>query len=95
MVLGNKLQLTSQVELNRAEERLSKQKAKQLFGEVELPAGEFNKPQAIAMSIHTNTLSTTKEIFLRNEIDFVEFKDRLVVKPKFAGNTILEFVSHF
>lgn len=31
MVLGNKLQLTSQVELNRAEERLSKQKAKQLF----------------------------------------------------------------
>lgn len=31
MVLGNKLQLTSQVELNRTEERLSKQKAKQLF----------------------------------------------------------------
>jgi cell filamentation protein len=31
MVLGNKLQLTSQVELNRAEEKLSKQKAKQLF----------------------------------------------------------------
>lgn len=31
MVLGNKLQLTSQVELSRAEEKLSKQKAKQLF----------------------------------------------------------------
>ena len=31
MVLGNKLQLTNQVELNRAEEKLSKQKAKQLF----------------------------------------------------------------
>ena len=31
MVLGNKLQITSQVELNRAEEKLSKQKAKQLF----------------------------------------------------------------
>jgi cell filamentation protein len=31
MVLGNKLHLTSQVELNRAEEKLSKQKAKQLF----------------------------------------------------------------
>ena len=31
MVLGNKLQLTSQVELNRAEEKLSKQQAKQLF----------------------------------------------------------------
>ena len=31
MVLGNKLHITSQVELNRAEEKLSKQKAKQLF----------------------------------------------------------------
>ncbi len=31
MVLANKLHLTSQVELNRAEEKLSKQKAKQLF----------------------------------------------------------------
>lgn len=31
MVLANKLNLTSQVELNRAEERLSKTKAKQLF----------------------------------------------------------------
>lgn len=38
MVLGNKLQLTSQVELNRAEEKLSKQKAKQLFesGDIDL-----------------------------------------------------------
>jgi len=31
MVLANKLHLTSQVELSRAEEKLSKQKAKQLF----------------------------------------------------------------
>ncbi len=31
MVLGNKLDIRSQVELNRAEEKLSKQKAKQLF----------------------------------------------------------------
>jgi cell filamentation protein len=31
MVLPNKLNLTDQVELNRAEEKLSKQKAKQLF----------------------------------------------------------------
>ncbi|HAU56244.1 MAG TPA: cell filamentation protein Fic [Comamonadaceae bacterium] len=44
MVLGNKLQLTSQVELNRAEERLSKQKAKQLFesGDIDhLEVGTF------------------------------------------------------
>ena len=31
MVLGNKLDISSQVELNRVEEKLSKQKAKQLF----------------------------------------------------------------
>ena len=31
MVLSNKLHITSQVELNRVEEKLSKQKAKQLF----------------------------------------------------------------
>ena len=31
MVLGNKLNISSQVELNRVEEKLSKQKAKQLF----------------------------------------------------------------
>jgi cell filamentation protein len=38
MVFGNKLHLTSQVELNRAEEKLSKQKAKQLFesGDIDL-----------------------------------------------------------
>lgn len=31
MVLSNKLNIASQVELNRVEEKLSKQKAKQLF----------------------------------------------------------------
>jgi cell filamentation protein len=31
MVFGNKLDISSQVELNRVEEKLSKQKAKQLF----------------------------------------------------------------
>lgn len=44
MVLGNKLHITSQVELNRAEERLSKQKAKQLFesGDInEVEVGTF------------------------------------------------------
>lgn len=74
---------------------MSIEKAKQLFGVVGLPDSEFSKPQAIAMSIHTNMLSTTKEILLRNEIDFVEYEGRLVVKPEFAGNTILEFVSDF
>ena len=44
MVLGNKLGISSQVELSRAEERLSKQKAKQLFesGDIaEMEVGSF------------------------------------------------------
>ena len=40
MVLGNKLQLTSQVELNRAEEKLGKQKARQLFESGDITAVE-------------------------------------------------------
>ena len=31
MVLHNKLQITNQLELNKAEEKISKQKAKQFF----------------------------------------------------------------
>lgn len=45
MVLPNKLQLTNQLELNKAEEKISKQKAKQLFesGEINhLEVGTFN-----------------------------------------------------
>ncbi len=38
MVLENKLNITNQVELGRAEEKISKQKAKQLF-----ESGEINK----------------------------------------------------
>lgn len=44
MVLGNKLGISSQVELSRAEERLSKQKAKRLFesGDIaEMEVGSF------------------------------------------------------
>jgi cell filamentation protein len=38
MILENKLTITDQVELNRAEEKISKQKAKQLF-----ETGEINR----------------------------------------------------
>lgn len=38
MVLANKLNITNQIELNKAEEKLSKQKAKQLF-----ESGEINR----------------------------------------------------
>lgn len=50
MVLGNKLGISSQVELSRAEERLSKQKAKQLFesGDIaEMEVGSFEGLAAI------------------------------------------------
>ena len=45
MVLPNKLQITNQLELNKAEEKISKQKAKQLFesGDINhLEVGTFN-----------------------------------------------------
>lgn len=45
MVLPNKLQITNQVELNKAEEKISKQKAKHLFesGEINrIEVGTFN-----------------------------------------------------
>ena len=45
MILPNKLQITNQLELNRAEEKISKQKAKQLFesGEIDrIEVGTFN-----------------------------------------------------
>jgi len=48
MVLGNKLQLTSQVELNRAEERLSKQKAKQLFESGDINNAEVGTSAGLA-----------------------------------------------
>ncbi|MBK9444061.1 MAG: hypothetical protein IPN53_23330 [Comamonadaceae bacterium] len=41
MVLGNKLQITSQAELNRVEEKLSKEKAKQLFESVNWMSDEL------------------------------------------------------
>ena len=45
MILPNKLQITNQLELSRAEEKISKQKAKQLFesGEIDrIEVGTFN-----------------------------------------------------
>ncbi len=41
MVLQNKLQITNQIELNKAEEKISKQKAKQLF-----ESGDINRIEA-------------------------------------------------
>lgn len=52
MVLGNKLHVTSQVELNRAEEKLSKQKAKQLFESGDITQVEVGTFAGLAY-IHT------------------------------------------
>ena len=52
MVLDNKLQLTSQVELNRAEEKLGKQKARQLFESGDINAAEVGSFAGLAY-IHT------------------------------------------
>ena len=42
MVLANKLNITNQLELNKAEEKISKQKAKQLFANNFFEDGEIN-----------------------------------------------------
>ena len=55
MVLGNKLQITSQVELNRAEEKLSKQKAKQLFESGDIAQAEVGSFAGLA-TIHAYLL---------------------------------------
>ena len=43
MVLANKLNITNQLELNKAEEKISKQKAKQLFAKNFFEDGEINR----------------------------------------------------
>ncbi len=51
MVLGNKLHITNQVELNRVEEKLSKQRAKQLFESGDITQMEVGTFEGLA-SIH-------------------------------------------
>jgi cell filamentation protein len=48
MVLANKLNITNQIELNKAEEKISKQKAKQLFESGEINHFEIGTFQALA-----------------------------------------------
>jgi cell filamentation protein len=57
MVLNNKLNISSQVELNRMEERLSKQKAKQLFesGDIDhMEVGTFAGGSATVAPVTNN-----------------------------------------
>ncbi len=52
MILPNKLQITHQIELNKAEEKISKQKAKQLFESGDIHRIEVGTFQGLAQ-IHT------------------------------------------
>ena len=78
MVLANKLNITNQLELNKAEEKISKQKAKQLF-----ETGEIN-------SIEVGTFKGLSQIHAFLFGDIYDFAGRLrdvdIATHKFWGN---------
>ncbi|MBN6523280.1 VOC family protein [Acinetobacter pittii] len=57
-----------------------------------LPEGELNQPRAIAIQVRTKTFDVAKKILKTNNVEFFEDSKRLLVAPKYAGNTILEFI---
>mgnify|MGYP000668596259 CR=1 FL=1 len=85
MVLGNKLHLTSQVELNRAEEKLSKQKAKQLFesGDItQVEVGTFAGLAYISASLERLILYLNPTLVLL--LGLVLYKRR-ITSPQLLG----------
>ncbi len=75
MTLKNKLNITSQVELAKAEERISKQKAKQLF-----ESGEINKIEVGTFA----GLSTIHRYLFEDIYDFAgEIRDVNIAKGNF------------
>ena len=60
MVLANKLNITNQIELNKAEEKISKQKAKQLFESGDINQIEIGTFKGLA-EIHTYLFSDIYE----------------------------------
>ena len=57
MILENKLNITNQVELARAEERISKQKAKQLYD-----SGDISQAQVGTMPEDLPTVESVKKL---------------------------------
>jgi cell filamentation protein len=78
MVLANKLNITNQLELNKAEEKISKQKAKQLF-----ETGEINR-------VEVGTFKGLAQIHAFLFGDIYDFAGRLrdvnIATHKFLGN---------
>ena len=68
MILENKLKITDQIELARAEEKLSKQKARQLFDSRDIDKVEVGKFAGLAF-IH-GYLEPVPLVFFLYPIDF-------------------------
>ena len=69
MILSNKLNITNQVELARAEERVSKQKAKQLFDSLMLR-------KAITYDVYSNChLAINQPLFF----NFLKFQETCLI----------------
>ena len=72
MILENKLHITDQIELAKAEEKISKQKAKRLFDSGDINKVEIGKFAGLAF-IHA---------YLFDEIYYFAGKIREVILPK-------------
>ncbi|WP_300725527.1 VOC family protein [Pseudomonas sp.] len=68
--------------------------AAQEFPGVELPRVAQKRPHAIAIRLHTTSLTALRSILEQNDMPHCEIPGRVFVEPQSAGNVILEFVQN-
>jgi len=64
------------------------------FPGITLPKRAEQRPHAIAIRLHTTSLTTLRSILEHNAVPHAEVPGRVFVEPHAAGNVILEFVQN-
>lgn len=64
------------------------------FPGITLPKRAEQRPHAIAIRLHTTSLTTLRSILEHNAVPHGEVPGRVFVEPQAAGNVILEFVQN-
>lgn len=64
------------------------------FPGITLPNRAEQRPHAIALRLHTTSLTTLRSILEHNAVPHREVPGRVFVEPQAAGNVILEFVQN-
>lgn len=64
------------------------------FPGITLPNRAEQRPHAIAIRLHTTSLTTLRSILEHNAVPHREVPGRVFVEPQAAGNVILEFVQN-